>query len=229
MPFLGASGQSLDGSAQGLHSGFLQVKWERPAWLGGLVPLLQKLLSHGRKAEPFVGFLEPEESKKSVFLHVSCGGDWSSPSPSGQLDPITIGLQEASKSALGLERQELLVCRETQIGSPGWVLMFGLLLNWWSSTYNQSLSDESKLQPPFLQEQLHRQLLQRRATGHPQGRERALHGHLSLAEKKKEVLQNLEHLALVGWAGQSRALLGEIAQVTQAAEKVPCRRRVGST
>ncbi|XP_039224578.1 ras GTPase-activating-like protein IQGAP3 isoform X1 [Crotalus tigris] len=69
------------------------------------------------------------------------------------------------------------------------------------------------------EEQLHRRLLQRRATGHPQDREWALHGHsqagsrhLSLEEKKKKVLERLERLALVGSASPSRALLSEIAQ-----------------
>ncbi|XP_026573433.1 ras GTPase-activating-like protein IQGAP3 [Pseudonaja textilis] len=60
------------------------------------------------------------------------------------------------------------------------------------------------------EEQLHQQLLRRRrAAGHPQGQERA---HRSLAEKKQEVLQNLERLALLGSAGQPQALLREIAQ-----------------
>lgn len=91
-----------------------------------------------------------------------------------------------------------------------------------------SLSGQTQLRLPLSQEQLHRRLLQRRATGHPQGLERALHGHsqagsghLSLENKKKKILARLERLALVGSASPSRALLGEIAQVTQAAEEVP--------
>ncbi|XP_013931841.1 PREDICTED: ras GTPase-activating-like protein IQGAP3 [Thamnophis sirtalis] len=78
--------------------------------------------------------------------------------------------------------------------------------------HSKASEAEPKLQPPFPQERLHRQLLQRRATGHPQGPEGSPHGHLSLAEKKKNVLRNLERLALVGSAGQPRALLSEIAQ-----------------
>lgn len=80
--------------------------------------------------------------------------------------------------------------------------------------FRAPLATWSQLRLPLSQEQLHRWLLQRRATGHPQ----AGSGHLSLEEKKKEVL---ERLALVGSASPSRALLSEIAQVTQAAEEVP--------
>uniref|UniRef100_A0A8C6YHB1 IQ motif containing GTPase activating protein 3 n=1 Tax=Naja naja TaxID=35670 RepID=A0A8C6YHB1_NAJNA len=102
---------------------------------------------------------------------------------------------------------------EGEAGAEGlWLSTKRMLVDVIQSQPGDSLAEILHSKASEEEEQLHQQLLRRRATGHPQGRERALHTHLSLAEKKKEVLQNLERLALVGSAGQPQALLSEIAQ-----------------
>ncbi|XP_032089812.1 ras GTPase-activating-like protein IQGAP3 isoform X1 [Thamnophis elegans] len=93
-----------------------------------------------------------------------------------------------------------------------WLSTKQMLLDVIQSQPGDSLDEILHSKASEAEEQLHRQLLQRRATGHPQGPGGPPHSHLSLAEKKKKVLRNLERLALVGSAGQPRALLSEIAQ-----------------
>ncbi|XP_058016646.1 ras GTPase-activating-like protein IQGAP3 isoform X2 [Ahaetulla prasina] len=124
-----------------------------------------------------------------------------------QLSRTELSLTLSSKYG-GLEAEA-----EGEAGAGGlWLSTKQMLVDVIQSQPGDSLPEILHSKASEAEERLHRQLLQRRATGHPQGRERALHGHLSLAEKKKKVLQNLEHLALVGWTGQPRALLSEIAQ-----------------
>uniref|UniRef100_A0A8C5RWT7 IQ motif containing GTPase activating protein 3 n=1 Tax=Laticauda laticaudata TaxID=8630 RepID=A0A8C5RWT7_LATLA len=101
---------------------------------------------------------------------------------------------------------------EGEAGAEGlWLSTKRMLVDVIQSQPGDSLAEilHSKASEEEVGGALHQQLLRRRATGHPQGQERA---HRSLAEKKKEVLQNLERLALVGSAGQPQALLSEIAQ-----------------
>lgn len=118
MSFLGASGRSLGGSAQGLHSGFLQVKWEYPVWLGGLLPSC-------RSSEPFGGFLEPEENKKpSSFTFPVVGNGL--PPPQDSWTQPQLAFRRPVKNRLRSWNDGSCLSAETQMGSPGWVFMFAL-------------------------------------------------------------------------------------------------------
>ncbi|XP_070586362.1 ras GTPase-activating-like protein IQGAP3 isoform X2 [Erythrolamprus reginae] len=131
-------------------------------------------------------------------------GTWEDASP--QLSRTELSLTLSSSKYGGVEAEA-----EGAAGAEGlWLSTKQMLVDVIRSQPGDSLAEVLHSRATEAEERLHRQLLQRRAAGPPEGGERG--PRLSLAETKSKVLQNLEQLALVGSAGRPQALLSEIAQ-----------------